>query len=275
MIVIGERINSTRGSIQKALADNNFDFLMDEAGNQLDSKAEFIDINTAASLEKEEELLTGLVNRIQDKFDCGICIDSPDSKVIKSALKICRKKPFINSVSGESKRLALAADFAKERKSFIIALAMDDNGMPDDVKKRVAVAESIVSFAVSNGFDKSDIFIDPLAKPVSTEPKQAGFFLETVKILKDEGISCTGGLSNVSFGLPKRELLNAAFLKLAIDAGIGAAIIDPMQPLVNDVLEGNSLPEEVFQLAKAALLGEDEYSMNYIKAFREGRLTLK
>ncbi len=274
MIIIGERINSTRNSIKKALVDNDLEFLIGEAAKQLNCGAEFVDINTAATFEKEESSLLSLMRDIQDKFDCKISIDSPDVRVIKSALKICRNKPFINSISGEDNRLSLLDDFVKEKESYIIALAINNKGMPDDIDDRVSIAEDIISVAVSKGIDKNNVFIDPLVKPISTEPKQAYFFLESVKVLKKKGIRCIGGLSNVSFGLPRRDLLNAVFIRLAMDAGIDAAIIDPTQKMVNDLLGGKEISKEVSSLAKDALLGRDEYSINYIKAFREGRLNI-
>ena len=274
MIIIGERINSTRSSIKKALVDNNLSFLLSEVEKQIDCGAQFVDINTAANLEKEEDNLLSLIRNIQGKFDCRISIDSPDSKVIKSALKICKAKPFINSISGEENRLCLLADYAKERESHIIALTINNDGMPEEIDDRISIAEDIISTAVSKGIDKNNIFIDPLVKPISTEPKQASYYLEAVKALKVKGIRCIGGLSNVSFGLPQRDLLNAVFIKLAMDAGIDAAIIDPTQNLVKDLLGGKELPEELFSLAEEALLGRDEYSINYIKAFRAGILNI-
>ncbi len=274
MIIIGERINSTRNGIKKALVDNDLNFLMSEVEKQIHCGAEFIDINTAATLEKEKDNLLWLVRNIQDKFDCKISIDSPDKEIIKSALKICKAKPIINSISGEDKKLFLLDDLAEEKESYIIALTINNNGMPDNIDDRVSIAEDIISFAASKGADKNNIFIDPLVKPISTEPKQAYCFLESIKVLKEKGIRCIGGLSNVSFGLPQRDLLNAVFIKLAMDAGIDAVIIDPTQNLVKDLLSGKELPKEVFSLAEDALLGRDEYSTNYIKAFREGILNI-
>ena len=273
MIIIGERINSTRSSIKRALVDNDMSFLMNEAQEQLDCGAEFIDINTAATLENEESSLLALIRNIQDKFGCKISIDSPDAGIMKSALRMCEDKPFINSISGEEKRLALLDDFAGDE-NYIIALAMNNDGMPNAIDDRVSIAEEIISKAVSKGIDKNNIFIDPLAKPISTEPKQAHFFLESVRLLKAKGIRCIGGLSNVSFGLPRRDLLNAVFIKLAIEAGIDAAIIDPTQNLVRDLLGGKELDKEAISLVQDALLGRDEYLMNYIKAFRAGMLNI-
>jgi cobalamin-dependent methionine synthase I len=272
MIIIGEKINSARKSIKEALADNNLDTLLKEADMQLLFGADYIDINTAGSIEREKDDLLWLIEKIQNRFDCHISIDSPDAPIVEEAIKLCKKKPFINSISAQKQRLPLLERFMGQRDSYIIVLAMDDNGMPNDVDGRISIAEHIISFADSHGISRDNIFIDTLVKPVSTEPEQAKFFLESVKLLKAKGIKCIGGLSNVSFGLPKRELLNAAFIRLALNAGIDAAIIDPTQGLVKGVLEGKNSPDELFTLAEEAVLGKDMYSMNYIKAFREGRL---
>jgi len=272
MIVIGEKINSTRKKIKEALNEKRLDILMEEALGQLSCGAEYIDINTATGIARERADLIWLLQNIQDKFDCSLSIDSPDASIVKEAIKLCGKKPFVNSITGEASRLTLLNDFMAQRECFIIILAMDDDGMPSDVAGRVSIAEKIIAFADSQGIDKNNIFIDPLVKPISTEPEQAVFFLDTIKILKDKGIRSTGGLSNVSFGLPRRDLLNAVFIKLALDAGIDAAIIDPTQTIVKDSIGGKKMPEKIFLLAKNAILGRDAYSMDYIKAFREGRL---
>jgi 5-methyltetrahydrofolate--homocysteine methyltransferase len=274
MIVVGEKINSTRKKIKEALDGKRIDILMDEVRGQLSCGVEYIDINTAAGIWRERDDLMWLLENIQARFDCGLSIDSPDSSIVKDAIPLCAKKPFVNSITGETGRLLLLSDLMSSRECFVIVLAMDDNGVPDDIAGRVSIAEKIIDFAVSRGIDKDNIFIDPLAKPVSTEPNQAAFFLESVRLLKDKGIRCIGGLSNVSFGLPKRHILNAVFIKLALTAGIDAAIIDPTQAIVKDLLCGKPLPEEISSIAEDVILGKDEYSMNYIKAFRQGRLDL-
>jgi cobalamin-dependent methionine synthase I len=272
MIVIGEKINSTRKNIKQALLSRDLDALMEEARVQLSFGADYIDINTAGSIEREKDDLIWLIENVQDAFSCSISIDSPDSSIVKEALGACRNKPFINSISAEKTRLSLLKQLMAEKNSYIIILAMDDNGMPNDLESRLSIAADIMSFADSQGIDKDDIFIDPLVKPVSTEPEQAGFFLESVRRLKEKGIRCVGGLSNVSFGLPRRDILNAVFIKLALDAGIDAAIIDPTQRAVKCILDAQGLPDEISLLAENTILGRDEYSMNYIKAFRAGKL---
>jgi cobalamin-dependent methionine synthase I len=272
MIIIGEKINSTRKNIKQALSDKNLEALMEEVAGQLSSGSDYIDINTAASIEREKDDLLWLIDNAQNRFDCGISIDSPDSSIVRECLKSCKHKPFINSISAETSRIALMKELMNSKDSYIIVLAMDDNGMADNLESRLSIAEKIISFADSQGIDKDNVFVDPLVKPVSTEPDQAVFFLEAVRLLKDKGIRCIGGLSNVSFGLPRRDILNAVFIKLARDAGIDAAIIDSTQAIVKETLNNKELPEEIFSLAQDVITGKDDYSMRYIKAFREGRL---
>jgi cobalamin-dependent methionine synthase I len=272
MIIIGEKINSTRKNIKQALDDKNLGVLMHEASGQLLCGAGYIDINTAATMADEKDNLAWLINSLQKEFDCGICVDTPDFSIMKEMITLCKKKPFVNSVTCENSRISRIGDVAGIKDCYIIALAMDDNGMPGTTEERVSIAEKIIASAASQGVSKENIFIDPLAKPVSTEPLQAGFFLEAVRLLKQKGIRCVGGLSNVSFGLPKRDILNAVFIKLAMEAGIDAAIIDPTQSVVKDMLNEKPLPEKIVSLAEDALLGRDEYSMKYIRAFRQGLL---
>lgn len=272
MIIIGERINSSRKGIKEAISGKDAPFLIEEARAQLSSGASFIDVNCASSLQKEAEDLIWLITRIQESLGCEISIDSPNPQAIKAALKTHRGRSFINSVSAEEEKLELLLPLVKESDSYVVALTMDGKDIPQGVEDRLSLADRIIDAAISLGIPKESVYIDPLVKPIATEPNQAHAFLWTVKRLKDKGIKTIGGLSNVSFGLPGRSLLNATFLKLAMERGIEAAILDPTDKLVKLVLDAKELPEEPSALAEKALLGEDPYSMNYIKAFREGRL---
>jgi 5-methyltetrahydrofolate--homocysteine methyltransferase len=271
MIIIGERINSTRKSIKKAIDEKDSSFLLEEARLQLEAKADFIDINCAASLDKEAADLIWLIGQVQDSLNCKVSIDSPNPRAIKEAIKKDKSKAFINSITAEKEKMDILLPLAKNNGSFVVALTMDEGGMPQSVEERISLADKIIDAAEKAGLPKQNIYIDPLVRPISTEPEQAGNFLNTVKELKARNINTVGGLSNVSFGLPRRNLLNAAFLKLAREAGIDAAIIDPTDTLSRLILEGKELPGEPFSLARAALLGEDHYSINYIRAFRENK----
>ena len=273
MKIIGERINSTRSQIKKALDENEINFLLEEARIQVASGADYIDVNCAASMEKEADKLKEIVTAIRKDLNCGISIDTPDTELTKTILgSMDIGKPFINSITAESDRIKDLPIFLNQKNSYVITLAMDDKGMPDNLEDRLRVSESIISYAKDKNIALDNIYIDLLVKPVSTEPKQASYFLEAVKRLSDKGINTIGGLSNVSFGLPKRALLNAVFIKLVIDAGISGLIIDPTEALTGKVLLKEELPKEQFVLAKEVLLGQDDYASNYIKAFREGRL---
>jgi len=272
MIIIGERVNSTRKYIREAIDKKDTEFLMAEVNSQLlfkDVFETFIDINCAASLHDESDILVELVQKAQQRFGCSVSLDSPDASVIKAGLEVTQGKPFINSITAEKEKLSVLGDFLECN---VIALLIDEDGMPQALDDRKGIADDIIGYTSEIGADIKNIFIDPLVKPISTEPRQAAYFLDCVKILKDKGIKTVGGLSNVSFGLPKRSLLNAVFLKLAIDNGIAAAIIDPTDKLVGKILNGEELPQEPFSIAEAALLGKDEYSMDYITAFRKGKL---
>ena len=273
MKIIGERINSTRSQIKKALDENEINFLLEEARIQVASGADYIDVNCAASMEKEADKLKEIVTAIRKDLNCGISIDTPDTELTKTILNSMDiGKPFINSITAESDRIKDLPILLNQKKSYVITLAMDDKGMPDNLEDRLRVSESIITYAKDKNIALDNIYIDLLVKPVSTEPKQASYFLEAVKRLSDKGINTIGGLSNVSFGLPKRALLNAVFIKLVIDAGISGLIIDPTEALTGKVLLKEELPKEQFVLAKEVLLGQDDYASNYIKAFREGRL---
>lgn len=272
MLIIGERINSSRKSIKEAIARKNGPFLIEEARRQLSNGASFIDVNCAASMQKEAEDLIWLIAQIQQALDCKISIDSPSTQAIKAALKIHKGSPFINSITAEKQRLELMLPLVKENNGYVVALTMDEKGIPQDAEEKLRLADKIIEAATNVGIPKQNVYVDPLVKPIGIEPEQAYSFLGTVRRLKDKGIKTIGGLSNVSFGLPRRNLLNAAFLKLAIECGIDAAILDPTDNLIKRVLDGKELPRGPFILAKDALLGRDSAGLDYINAFRKGRL---
>ncbi|MFH0732705.1 MAG: dihydropteroate synthase [Candidatus Omnitrophota bacterium] len=272
MLIIGERINSSRKPIAQAISTRDSSFLINEASSQIKSGADFIDINCAVRLEKESEDLIWLMELLQSKLGMPISIDSPDAQVISRALKVHKGKPFINSITAESDKFKHISSILKNIDCFVVALTMDDKGMPHNSSERLRIARRLVDSLKNAGITPDNIYIDPLVKPISSEPDQANEFLKTVRALKKDGIKTIGGLSNVSYGLPQRRVLNAAFLSLAIEAGIDAAIIDPTEELTNKVIKKHALADEIFKIAQKALLGEDSYCMNYIKAFRAGKL---
>jgi len=285
MLIIGERINSSRKPIEQAVSLKDADFLIKEARLQIESGADFVDVNCAVRIEKEKEDLTWLIKTIQSNLDIPISIDSPDPEVIEGALKIHKKKAFVNSITAETEKLRRMLDIVKGKDVFVIALTMDDKGAPHTSLERLRLAKHLINSLKEAHIPTDNIYVDPLVKPISSEPDQVKEFLETIKQLKQSKIKTIGGLSNVSYGLPARRVLNAVFFSLAIEAGIDAVIIDPTDELIRgeikaqaftnaDAGQGLTLSKEAFKLAKEALLGEDAYCMNYIKAFREGKLVV-
>lgn len=265
MLIIGERINSTRQRIQDAIRARNDALIAHEARAQIDAGAHYIDVNCAIGSGDELQDIDWVVSVIQSSVKrFNICIDSPNYLAIERALKVYKGggEILINSITGEEARIKTILPLAKKYKAKVIALTMTEEGMPHSAQDRLDVVKKILARAEKDGFDPNDLFFDALIRPISTEPEQAREFLAAIPMIKGLGPAKTVcGLSNVSFGLPSRSVLNAAFLTMAIQAGLDAAIIDP-------------LDKRLISSAKAAqaLLGQDEYCAGFIRAFREGKL---
>ena len=264
MIIIGERINSTRAHIQEAMKARSAAFVLKEAKKQLEAGANFLDINCAMSLGDEVQDIDWMISVIQSEIpDVNICLDSPNYLAIKKGLEVYKAKGglFINSITGEKERIDHIVPLAVKYNAKLIALTMGPGGMPDTAEDRFAIAKDILSKVSARGFKAENIYFDPLIRPISTEPAQAKEFLRSVPMIKSLGAKTICGLSNISFGLPDRKIINSTFLAMAIHAGLDAAILDPTE-------------KQVVSSAAAAraLMCEDEYCAGYIKAFREGRL---
>jgi len=264
MLIIGERINSTRESIQNAIKARDAGFITAEAQRQIASGAGFVDINCAVTDGDEVKDIDWVVNVIQGRIpDVSICIDSPNHLAIARALEVYKAKGsvMINSITAEPERIDRILPLAVRSKSKLIALTMDDKGMPNTAGERFEIARSIADRVKSGGLDLSNLYFDPLIRPISTEPEQAGEFLKSIPLIKSLGVNTICGLSNVSFGLPNRKLINSVFLAMAIQSGLDAAILDPTDRLMCSALT-----------AAEALVGRDEYCAGYIQAFRSGKL---
>jgi 5-methyltetrahydrofolate--homocysteine methyltransferase len=190
-------------------------------------------------------------------------VDSPSHFAIEKAIEVYRAKGrlMINSITAETERMDSILPLAIKSKAKLVALTMDDKGMPDTAEERVRIAEFILKHVTKNGFDPDELYFDPLIRPVSTEPTQAKEFLRSIPMIKTLGANTICGLSNVSFGLPDRKLVNATFLAMALRSGLDAAILDPTEKLMYSSLQ-----------ASLAIEGRDEYCSAYIKSFRDGKL---
>ncbi|MDD5688283.1 MAG: methyltetrahydrofolate cobalamin methyltransferase [Elusimicrobia bacterium] len=263
MIIIGERINATRKSIGEAIVKKDSKFIQQEALNQVNAGANLLDLNCGMSVKNEMSDMEWLVNIVQEVTDISLVIDSPNYEVIESGLKLCKKKAMVNSITGEKERIKMILPMVKKYDTDVVALTMDEKGMPHTSQERLSIAESIINVAKEYNISADRIYFDALTRPVSTEPDQTIEFLEAIKLIKSKlGAKTVCGLSNISFGLPNRKLLNSTFLAMALYAGLDAAIIDPTDRLMMTTLR-----------ASEALLGKDEYCLNYITDFKKEKAT--
>lgn len=262
MIIIGEKLNSTLKAVRPAIENYDREAIADLAKRQYEAGANYIDINAGMFVEDEAERLAWMAQVVQETIDAPLAIDSPDPKAMKKALEV-NKNPnvMINSISDEDKRFEEVLPLVVEYKAKVIALCMDSSGMPETVKDRVLIAEKMIANMTKVGVPMGDIFIDPIVRPISTGIHYGNVAIETIRTVKaefpDVHIAC--GLSNVSFSLPARKLVNQAFLVAAIGAGMDGAIIDPMDKKLMSLI-----------FASEALYGRDPYCKTYLKKFREG-----
>lgn len=257
VIIIGESINPTRRKkLVSTLQEGNFEYVLELARIQIDAMADVLDVNVGFPGVDDVKLLPETVKAIQDKFDIPLCLDSPNPKAIEAALKVAKGKCLINSVNGEERSLSAILPVAKEFGAAIIGLVMDNNGITHDPEKRLAIAEKILERAVKMGIKEEDVVIDPLAMAVSADPNACLVTMETIRLIHQKlGLNITMGASNISFGLPNREILNAAFMTLSILNGLTC-------PIAN--------PEKITATVRAAdlILGRDAYAMRFVENFQ-------
>ena len=264
MEIIGERINTSRKHIHKAVSERDKAYIQEQVRMQDKAGADYIDVNAGTSVSAEIGDLEWLMDIVQEVTDKPLCIDSANPKAIEAALK--RNKngvPIVNSITGEKNRIDNILPLVKEYNTKVVALTMDDSGMPENLEKRVDIAKKLADRLMSEGISLDRVYFDTLIRPISTNPDQVGYVLQAVSVIMKElkGAHTICGLSNVSFGLPKRNHINRSFLSLMIHAGLDAAIIDPTEPdMVSTIY------------ATQALIGKDNFCMEYITADREGKL---
>lgn len=262
MLIIGERINTSRKEINTAVRSRDEQSILRVAREQKEAGVSFLDVN-CGTLEDEPVGLTWLVQTIQEEIDVALCLDSPDPEALRTALPFLKGKPMINSISLERERFASILPLVLEYRAAIIALTMGDQGLPQTMEERLELADKLVSALIGEGVPLADIYLDPLVRPVGTDPQAALTLLETIKKFRatwpEVHIIC--GLSNISYGLPLRRLVNQAFLVLAIEAGLDAVIFDPLDRQLVGLM-----------YAARLLTGADEYGLDYLQAYRAGRL---
>lgn len=262
MIIVGELINSSRKVIAPAVENKDAAFIQDVAKKQVEAGATYVDVNCGTRVHDEPDMLAWLVETVQAAVDAPLCIDSPNPEAIKRGLQVHKGQAMINSISAEKERFDQILPLVIEHKARIMALCMDDTGMPETAAQRLAIVETLYKNLTDAGVKPEDIFFDPLVKPVSVNTQFGNEVLETIQQIHQRypGVHTTCGLSNVSFGLPNRKLLNQAFLVMCMANGMDSAILDPLDKNIMSLL-----------IASKALLGRDDFCMEYLTAVREGR----
>ncbi|RLC92301.1 MAG: pterin-binding protein [Chloroflexi bacterium] len=257
-VLIGERINPTgRKRLAAEFVAGNVEIVKDEALAQVAAGADVIDVNVGAAGVDQMALLPRAVEMVQEVVEVPLSIDTPDPAALAAALKVYQGKPLVNSVNGEEKNLSRVLPLVAEHGAAVIGLCMDDEGIPDDPHRRLEIALKIVERAEALGIPREDVLIDCLALTVGADSKAALVTLEAIRLVRAElGVNMTLGASNVSFGLPDREVLNRAFLAMAIWEGVNA-------PIVNAARVRQTV------LAVDVLLGRDEFATRYIKHYRK------
>ena len=257
-VLIGERINPTgKKKMTAALEAGDLDVVRKEALAQIEAGADVLDVNAATANTDEVTLLPKVVQVVMDTVDVPLCLDSSRPEALEAALKLYKGKPLVNSVTGQEESLREILPLVREYKAAVIGMTVDDEGIPDEVERRVAIAHKIVERAEKSGIAREDVIIDCVTMTLGADPKTALITVESLRRIKEElGVNMTLGASNISFGLPNRDLINNAFLAVAMAAGLNCPVINvaKMRPIV---------------LAVDLVMGRDTNAMRYIKAQRQ------
>jgi len=275
VLIIGERINSSIKNIEKSIKEKDEVFIQNETTNQIIAGASMIDLNSGVFLKTEAEDLVWLIEtahnapemKMNDQI--GIAIDSTNPEVVESGLKAMVKfekscKTIINSVTADKEKLDKILPLVKKYHARLVGMCMDDSGIPESPMDRFQLGMKILKIADDYGVQKEDILLDPLVLPISTDIKNSTRTLETIKLLKAENkeIKTVIGLSNISYGLPMKNLLNRTFIVMAMAVGLDGAILNPLDKQLVSTIK-----------ASDSLLEKDDYCMRYITSYRNDELS--
>jgi len=267
MLVIGENINASNKSVGQAISEKNDGFLADLARSQSAAGADFIDVNAGVghgSWDRPEAAMEWLVDVVQGAVDKPLAIDSDMASVIEAALRTYRgNRVMINSVNAEVERLGSIGRLAAERGASLVALTMGAGGIPDNVEERVAACDAIMEYLGGLGMKEDQVHFDPLVLPIAVDSKQGGVTLRTIQQIKAlyPSAKTVMGLSNISYGLPNRGMVNRAFLLMSVAAGLDGAILNPLDAKMMS-----------FVRVADMLTGNNGSCKSYIRAHRKGLL---
>ncbi|MDD2220472.1 MAG: dihydropteroate synthase [Clostridia bacterium] len=262
-MIIGELLNSSRLAVKDAVASYNTEEIQCLAIAQTEAGADYLDLNCGVFVDDEPQRLIWLLKTVQEVSQLPPCFDSPSPAALAAALEAYdgKKPPLINSISGEKERLKAILPLVKQSGAGVIALCMDDDGIPQSAEARLAVAQKIMAEAEAEDIAPERIFFDPLVQPVATNQQAGRAVMDTVEGLRKNLPSCkmACGLSNISFGLPNRKLLNRLFLVQLVSRGMDTFILNPLDKEIMGAL-----------IATRTICGEDAYCGKYLKAHRKG-----
>lgn len=265
MLIIGELINASRKSIAANIEAQDAEAIRKIARDQFEAGVDYIDVNAGTFVGKEADYIKWLVTQVQAEVDAPCCIDSSDAAAIEAGLSVHKGTPMINSISLEEDRYDKLMPILAGTDFKVVALCMSSEGMPKTVEDRMAITDQLVNGLLQNHVKIDNIYVDPLVQPISVNKDFGKEFLNSIgKIMTTfKGIHTVCGLSNISYGLPNRKLLNQLFMVMAIEKGLDGAIVDPLdrRMMANIV-------------AAEALSGKDEYCMNYLNGHRSGKFNL-
>ena len=258
-VIIGERINPTgRKMLAAEMAAWNFERVKKDALAQVAAGAHMLDVNAGIPLADEPGILAEAIRVVQSVTNVPLCIDSSIVKALEQGLAAYKGKPLVKSVTGEAERLEVVLPLVAQYKAAVIGISNDETGISEDPHERFLIAKKIVERAESYGIPREDVIIDPLAMPIGAVRYAGRTLFTLVRRLSEElGVNACCGASNISFGLPDRPTLNAAFLAMAVASGMNCAITNAMEPEIRKIL-----------LAANVMMGNDENCATWLMAHR-------
>ncbi|MBE3572900.1 MAG: dihydropteroate synthase [Moorella humiferrea] len=263
MLIIGEKLNSAIPAIRQIINDKDKAAVQELARRQAAAGADYLDVNTAHC--NEEADMEWLVQAVQEATEVPLCIDSTSPAAVKKALAVLKGDKsaiIINSISMEKSRLEGILPLVLEHGCPVIGLTVDDNGIPKTVADRLKIAEKLIEILSRHGYDLEKLYIDPLVLPLAVNHTNALMFFQCLTEIKRQfKVKTVSGLSNISFNMPKRRLINRYFLAICMAHGMDAAILDPLDAKIMTLLTTVDL-----------LMGNDPFGKRFLKAYRAGAL---
>lgn len=258
-IIIGERINPTgRKKFAETIRAGDLSIIQKEALDQVMAGADVLDVNVGVPGVDEVEFLPKAIKAIQSVVDVPLCVDSSNHEALEAALEVCAGRSLINSANGEEHSWRRVFPIARRNEAAVIVLCMDGKGIPAEAKGRFEIAEMLLENAEVEGIPRENVLIDCLAMSVSVDSQAAPVTLETIERVSALGAITVIGASNISFGLPDRQNINAAFVAMAVRSGLNSVIMDPLAKGLRRMLRAADL-----------LMGHDEWAENCLKDFRK------